>query len=95
MDELFKIEESKSPRLKWLEASGITTHYAPHMGEEGYTWCAWGKANDTDGNGIPDDLEACGYGNSEDESIANLCQKIKKPLWNEVSLSNEKMDNGE
>jgi hypothetical protein len=89
MTELFEIEESKSPRLKWIEASGITTHHAPHMGEEGYTWCAWDRANDPDGNGIPDDPEACGYGNSEDESIADLCQKLKKPLWNEVSLSNK------
>ena len=91
MSELFdNLPESKSPRLLWMERHDISTHHAPHvadeMGEQ-YVWTAWSRKEDPHSNGIPDDPEACGYGGTENEAIADYAQKNGWKLWNEESAT--------
>lgn len=72
MKDLFDIPESKSPQLKWIEKHGITTHYSADLCDgEHLPWIAWDKAND-DGEGTPDNQDACGYGYTENEALLDL-----------------------
>ena len=67
-DELFTIPESKSPRLVWMEANGVTTEYCPELLE----WCAGDRS-----------LSAFGYGNTELDAVTELAIKLNLKLWNE------------
>lgn len=70
MTELFDIQESKSPRLLWMDKHGIyTMKYT--LNETGKPWNA----------------EAAGYvcsGETEDDAIFSLAEKLQLRLWNEA-----------
>jgi hypothetical protein len=72
MTELFDIKESKSPRLAWLEKHKIAT-----LRGKPDSWAAWtiGKPTKVD--------QIIGYGESEDEAIADWAIKTGMRLWNE------------
>ena len=80
MSELFDIEPSLSPRLKWINEHQFRTHHAPWI-EEG-PWSAWGPQNETP-EGLPMDPEACGFGMTEDDAIVDPAKKLNLKLWNE------------
>ena len=76
MSELFLIETSESPRLKWLKKHGIATGenvFTPtHSDDYRYTYsrradCAAGY----------------GYGNSDEEAVLDLAVKQGWKLWNQ------------
>lgn len=85
MNELFEIPESLSPKLKWLKKHSLRTHHDPEMEdcpespETGKTIFPWvcvlaGKtyhANSTN----------YGEGRTEDEAIADYCQKTGTPHY--------------
>jgi hypothetical protein len=68
-DTLFDIPETPSPRLQWLRKHDIRIH---RDSEEANEFTAWT---------LPD---ASGYGDTEDEAIADLARKLSIPLWNEA-----------
>jgi hypothetical protein len=72
MTELFDIEESKSPRLAWIEKHQIVT-----LRGKPDCWAAWLSARSTRVE------QTIGYGESEDEAIADLAIKLGIRLWNE------------
>ena len=72
MTELFDLPETKSPRLCWLEKHGIVT-----LRGKSDSWAAWLKAKPTKVD------QTIGYGESEDEAIADLAIKLGLRLWNE------------
>ena len=72
MSELFDIEESKSPRLAWIEKHQIVT-----LRGKPDSWAAWLSARSTRVE------QTIGYGESEDEAIADLAIKLGLRLWNE------------
>ena len=76
MNELFDIPETKSPRLKWMEAHLIAVGeniFTPTHSDDfrhGYTRradCATGS----------------GYGNTDDEALVDLAKRQGWRLWNE------------
>ena len=71
MTELFDIEESKSPRLAWIEKHQIVT-----LRGKPDCWAAWLNMR-------PTIDQIIGYGESEDEAIADLAIKMGMRLWNE------------
>lgn len=79
-DELFQIDESLSPRLRWMQQHKFRTHHAPWC--EDSPWSAWHPENESE-QGLPTDPEACGYGMDEDEAIVDLAKKLNLKLWNE------------
>ena len=85
MTELFKINETKSPRLKWIEKHGITTHYSKLLSYDDLPWIAWDMLNDDDG--MPDDLEKCGHGVTEDDALVMLCVVRKIGHWSNCLMN--------
>lgn len=98
-DELFPAESlaCDSPRLAWIKRHQIRRHRNPQYteGDECAPWCAWLPSNDTQPGaypedkdmpgGVPRDPEACGYGHTEDEALAELARIAG--LWNEEGAS--------
>ena len=92
-DDLFTIEPSNSPRLKWMELNKIKTHHAPHCEE--YPWTAAALTNDHWKRGadigeamaeecvIYDNSGRIGYGKTELDALADLARKFNLKLWNE------------
>ncbi len=73
--ELFPIEESKSPRLLWIEKHGIKARrYSPdefdYLAGQLFVWGASGGGE-------------WGQGDTEDEALAQLAVKLGIRLWNE------------
>lgn len=96
-DELFPVElvSMDSPRLAWLKMvregrtkhGKVRTHYTADIAFEDDPWCAWFDDNSTgpDGEGMPDNPDACGYGATEEDALINLATGYGVPLWNEQS----------
>lgn len=89
-DELFQIDETLSPRLKWIAKNGILTHHADHLDED--PWMAIQPFEGHKGNvgeimaewcGLYEECNAIGYGDTEDEAIVALAKKLNLKLWNE------------
>ena len=75
MSDLFSIEESKSPRLLWMERHGVTVRrYRPdefdYLAGQDFAWMA---SNGTE----------TAQGDTEDEAITQLALKLGIRLWNE------------
>jgi len=79
-DDLFQIEPALSPRLKWMQTHGIKTNYAEHMAYD-LPWSAWTSSNDR--NGMPEDPDRAGYGDSETEALLDLMANNNLPHWNQ------------
>jgi len=77
MDELFEIEESKSPKMLWMERHGVSV-FGPDEDDE---FCA--EAWDDRGEGMWREA----YGIGEQEAIAELAAKCGWKLWNEEDAS--------
>jgi hypothetical protein len=86
--ELFEIEVSESPRLKWIRGHALRTHYDKDVspgdeceisGEKLYPWVAFTGAPNFP---RPD----AGYGNTEDEALCDWAIKMEVRLWNEETL---------
>lgn len=92
MNELFPVESvlQDSPKLAWMKANHVLTHNAPHMEQ---SWCAIVARPEHRGMDIGEIMaKACqlydltdriGYGETEDEAIADLAIKHGMRLWNE------------
>ena len=74
-DELFQIEQFKSPRLKWMERHHLKIHHQPydHAGpldkEEQYA--------------AIHGMTAIGYGATPDDALTDAAKKLNIRLWNE------------
>lgn len=79
MNQLFDIPESKSPKLLWMEKHGVKTHQSD-LSED--PWIAWLASNESV-DGLPRNMEKCGYGNTKDEAITDLAIKNNLKFWNE------------
>lgn len=84
-DELFPTEavQMDSPRLAWMKRHEIRTWFSKHIDPEDGPWIAWLRSNAGEEDGIPRDLDACGYGVTEDEALQSLARRHKFRLWNE------------
>lgn len=89
MSELFEIPVCESPRLKWLKKYNIHTHRNATVkvgdtcevtGEKLSPWCATVGA--VSANGVWAD-GWIGFGDTEDDAIANLARKRGWRMWNE------------
>ena len=81
MSDLFPIEETLSPRLKWMRENRIETYdNSEAWGEEPGTWIATLAV----GNALG--LTACHWATAptEDEAIVELAKKLNIKLWNEL-----------
>ena len=79
MTELFDIEESKSPRLNWMDRHRIKV--SPPGKERSlilHHWNLW-MAYQHEG----DFIIASAYGPAEDDAITSLANKLGLRLWNE------------
>lgn len=95
MSELFTIQPTLSPRLKWLQSSGILTHHTPGFGDT--AWMAVMPFDKDKGKDIMtifaescrlyDESGYCCYGATEDEAIVVLCRSIGLRLWNEGEVA--------
>lgn len=75
MTELFDIEPSLSPRLKWMQEHKVrVTEVARHFQDEfGLpAWCAHSTEQNPEGTG-----------DTEDEALVDLARKLGIRLWNE------------
>lgn len=68
MNDLFPIEETLSPRLKWMAANGIRTYKNDYMSRP---WMAIGE------------LGAYERGDTEEEALIAFAKKLNLKLWNE------------
>jgi len=83
MSDLFPIEETLSPRLKWMRENDID---AQECEIHGYSfdrlvtrpqWVAWSKRKATKA------VARYEFGDTEDDAIVGLAKKLAIPLWNE------------
>jgi len=89
MNDLFPVETSLSPRLRWIAAQKILTHHAPHCPEA--PWMAIQPFDKDNGKSIGqimeescrlyDDADVIGYGMDENEALVNLAKKLNLPHW--------------
>lgn len=86
-DQLFDVPETLSPRLAWMKKHGVMTYKSPDFEPEEDPWCAWLPENNMEELGLPEDLEQCGLGQTEDEAITALAVLHNIRLWNEPQLS--------
>jgi len=86
MNELFQIEEQKSPRLIWLEKHNVK--YAHHPQEDkGYKFMAWMENEKMDQAGY-----GC-YGETLQEAICGMAKANGIPLWNEEEFAKKPLVN--
>jgi len=87
VSELFSIEETLSPRLRWISEHEVRTHLQELMREEGSPWSAWLPRHDWDNKCSTcygaefEDL--VGFGMNKDDAIVDLALKNNLKLWNE------------
>ena len=84
-DELFPAEAvtMDSPRLAWMKRHEIRTWFSESVEPEDGPWIAWLRSNAGDEDGIPRDLDACGYGDTEEGALGDLARRHNFHLWNE------------
>ena len=68
-----------SPRLRWTKKHDVRVFKSSHAEPP---WCAWLPNNEHEIGGIPSDLDACGYGLTEEEALRDLSVIHKIPCWN-------------
>ena len=73
MSDLFHVEESKSPRLQWMEWYSVATRQTGTESDELGDCRRW----------IAENPFSLGYGHTEDEAIVQLALKLGIKLWNE------------
>jgi hypothetical protein len=88
MDELFPVEQSLSPRLKWMQKHRIQVRRNEKVDEELGQWEVWqddyGKAADIQMSRTGDlDGPYFVAATSEDEAITQFALSNKLKLWNE------------
>jgi hypothetical protein len=86
MNELFQIEECKSPRLLWLEKHNVKHAHYPEE-DKSHKFMAW--MEDEKGNQI--DL-GC-YGETLQEALCGMAEANKIPLWNEEEFAKKPLVN--
>lgn len=69
-----------SPKLAWRKKHGVQTWNSPHCEDP---WCAWLDSDSSEPGGVPNDLESCGFGATEDEAMGDLAVRRGFKLWNE------------
>ena len=93
-DELFEIPESLSPRLQWIELhhprikpSEDALLYHRHTTKD--KLCAWLPKNDgyfeedDEPTGGPDNIGSCGFGDTEDDALRDLCRVTGTKHWSQ------------
>jgi len=78
MSELFNLPETPSPRLAWMRANKIQCHVTTQCPLPVSCWSG-DLAESMENNLI-------GYGNTEDEAIADFAKRAGLRLWNEVGV---------
>lgn len=83
-EELFQLQPTLSPRLKWIAEKQVRTHEHPQSDPP---WSAWLPSQDYgptwSGCYDPSQESDVGHGDTEDEAIVALALKLSIPLWNE------------
>lgn len=79
--DLFAVEPSLSPRLRWMQLNHVRTHESPWSRAE-VKWSAWLPENDDDvGGSSPYDPGQCGYGASEQAAVEELAHVLGVVNW--------------
>jgi len=76
IDNLFRMEESLSPRLQWMQKHKI--HSLKGNDEDGEPWGAW-----VGEEGMPLQGKWLTFAATEDEALAKLAKTIGVKFWNE------------
>lgn len=88
-DELFQIDESLSPRLRWMRdlliqtmdnGYELTPGLEDEFGNQLFRWVAWQGGKRTKASAFVD--HCTGWGDTEDEAIVALAKKLNLTLWN-------------
>lgn len=94
MTELFAVEESLSPRLKWIKKHGLRVAFNKRLKTEPEPYEAW--TGDKQKAILRQVVEAEGIygpfysiGASEDEALFWMAKANSWPLWNEEELTND------
>jgi hypothetical protein len=80
--DLFPVEPTLSPRLRWMKLNDVRTHEAAFITE--MPWCAWLPDNDTPGEfsrPIPLRPDHCGYGKTEQAAVEELADVLGVVNW--------------
>lgn len=80
MNELFNIQPSLSPRLRWMGQHGIFTEKRNFNEEGDGPWWAWSHAK------TEPHMKLEASDRTEDEALTNLAKKLGIKLWNEEGI---------
>ena len=78
-DTLFDVPRQLSPYAEWKRKNRIKTHFAPHMDED--PWMACRTLTDVFEHVAENGDMWAAYGETQDEAIANLCEKLNIPVF--------------
>lgn len=92
--DLFEVEETKSPRLLWIEKHGFLTHDDGVLNDDpDARWMAIIPFEGDEGKDIGtimaescrlyEECNAIGYAANEADAIEDCASRLKIPLWNE------------
>jgi hypothetical protein len=85
MEELFKIEDQKSPKLIWMEKHKVNHHHCKTE-EKDFQYMAWMGEQ-------PDSETKCGYGSTLQEALCDMAKRNKIVLWNEEDFAKRPLVN--
>jgi hypothetical protein len=88
VSDLFHIEESLSPRLKWMQEHKVCTEFEETAvtRPKDYPWEAYSHVDDLDDD-EDDPTPYYGWGATEEEAIVDFARKNNLRLWNETNPS--------
>ena len=78
--DLFPDCRQDSPRLAWMKRHGVEVVELPVKQDGQYPFCA----------GTASLMHAFGYGDTEDDALADFAKRNGIPLWNEEQYAKEK-----
>lgn len=78
--DLFPDCKQDSPRLAWIKRNGVEVVELPVKQDGQYPFCA----------GTASVMHAFGYGDTEDDALADFSKRNGIPLWNEEAYMKER-----
>lgn len=87
-DTLFQMEETPSPKKRWLKEKNVTVARNPKLNDDMDHWEAWVGEYGAAAQARMDDTETARFatGATEEEAMHNLVMKNGWKYWNEEEL---------